>query len=114
MKYIITESRLIKIIFDYLDWKLNRLEKRQGINTDIIFAFPNEEYGILEWKKSGVLYVFYELMDEIKNMFGLESSDALDALDVIGRYVEDRYNLEIRHTCDFRTFRRRKLKIDTI
>ena len=95
MKYIITESRLDNVIFKYLDWRLNGLEKRKGINTDIIFAFPNEEYGLLSWKKSGILYVFYELMDGIKNMFGLENSDALN---VIGRYVEDRYNLKVGYT----------------
>jgi hypothetical protein len=95
MKYIITESRLDNVIFNYLDIKLNGIEKRKGVNGDIIFAFPNEEYGILGWKKSGALYVFYELMDGIENMFGLENSDALD---VIGRYIEDRYNLKVGYT----------------
>lgn len=95
MKYIINENRLNDIIFKYLDMKLNGIEKRNGTYTDIIFVFPNKEYGLLGWKKSGDLYVLYELRDEIKNIFGLESPDALD---VIGRYVEDRYNLKVRHT----------------
>ena len=95
MKYVITESKLDKFIFKYLDIKLNGIEKRKNKYVDIVFGFPNEEYGILGWKKSGDLYVFYELNDEIKNMFGLETPDALD---VFGRYVEDRYNLEVRHT----------------
>ena len=94
MKYIITESKLDKIIFKYLDMKLNGIEKRNGVYTNIVFAFPNE-HGLLGWKKSGDLYVLYELRDEIKNMFGLESPDAID---FIGRYVEDRYNLEVIHT----------------
>jgi hypothetical protein len=62
-------------------------------------------------EKSGVLYVFYELKDEIKNMFGLESPDAFD---VIGRYVEDRYNLEVKHTEFDWWIIGNKLKIDTI
>jgi hypothetical protein len=94
MKYIITENRLNDIIFKYLDMRLNKIEKMKGVNTDIIFAFPSKKYGLLGWEKSGVLYVFYEFRDEIKNMFGLESPDALD---VIARYVVDRYNLEVKH-----------------
>jgi hypothetical protein len=99
MEHIITKNKLDKIVFKYLDMKLNGIEKRKGVHTDIVFGFPNNEYGLLGWKKSGVLYVFYELKDEIKNMFGLESPDAFD---VIGRYVEDRYNLKVRHTFDGR------------
>ena len=95
MESLITQNRLINIIFDYLDWKLNGIEKRKDINTDIIFAFPNEEHGLLGWKKSGILYVYYKIKEDIQNLFGLESSDALD---VIGRYVEDRYNLEVKNT----------------
>ena len=95
MKYIINENRLNDIIFKYLDMKLNGIEKRNGTYTDIVFKFPNEEYGLLGWKESGDLYVFHELKDEIQNMFGLERPDALD---VIGRYVEDRYNLEVIDT----------------
>jgi hypothetical protein len=48
-----------------------------------------------KWKKSGDLYVLYELRDEIKNIFGLESPEAFE---VIGKYVEDRHNLEVRCT----------------
>ena len=95
MKYIITESKFDKIVFKYLDMKLNGIEKIKNKYVDIVFRFPNEEYGVLGWKKSGDLYVFYKLKDEIQNMFGLETPDALD---IIGRYVEDRYNLEVRHT----------------
>jgi hypothetical protein len=110
MKYIITESKLDKVIFKYLDIKLNKIEKMKGVNTDIVFAFPDEEYGLLGLKKSGDLYVFYELIDEIKKMFGLESPDALN---VIGRYVEDRYNLEVKHTYHSLHQTTKTLKIDT-
>ena len=96
MEYLITQNKLSNLIFDYLDMKLNGVEKRKGVSTDIIFIFPNETCGMLGWNKSKFLYVHQELTDEIKNMFGLESRDALD---VIGRYVEDRYNLEVKDTC---------------
>jgi len=43
-------------------------------------------------------------------MFGLESPDALN---VIGRYVEDRYNLEVKHTYHSLHQTTKTLKIDT-
>ena len=93
MKYIITESRLDNIIFNYLDMKLVGIENIKSVNNyDILFILPEEEYGEFGWNKIGDLWVHYKLSDEIRNMFGLESSDAID---VIGRYVEDRYNLEV-------------------
>jgi hypothetical protein len=95
MKYIITESRLDNIIFNYLDMKLNGIEKRTGKYMDILFALPDEEYAVIGWKKSGHLYVYYKIKEDIQNLFGLESSDALD---VIGRYIEDRFNLKVKDT----------------
>jgi hypothetical protein len=58
MKYIITESKLDKVIFKYLDMKLNGIEKRNGTYTDIIFVFPNNEYGLLGWKNQE-FYMFF-------------------------------------------------------
>ena len=95
MKYVITESKLDKFIFKYLDIKLNGIEKRKNKYVDIVFGFPNEEYGILGWEKPGNLYVGHEIVNEIKTLFGMKRSDTLD---VFGRYVEDRYNLEVINT----------------
>ena len=111
MKYLITESKLDSVIFKYLDMKLNGVEKMEGKNFDIIFGFPNKDYGLIGWEKSGNLYVFYKLSDEIQDMFGLES---LNILDVIGRYVEDRYNLKVRRTFELINTFLPMLKIDTI
>lgn len=93
MKYIITENKLNKVIFKYLDMKFDGIEKRKGVHADIVFVFPNEEYALLGWKKSGNLYVNLTLSDDIRNLFGLERSEALE---VIGRYVVDRYNLKVK------------------
>ena len=95
MKYIITESRLDNIIFNYLDMKLNGIEKRKGRYTDFIFALPDEEYGILGWDKSGDLYVGLILIDDIQDMFGIERYDFFR---IIERYVVDRYNLDVKNT----------------
>jgi hypothetical protein len=111
MKYVITESKLNKVIFKYLDMKLNGVEERKGRYVDIVFTFPNEEYGLLGWKKSGHLSVYHRLSDEIQNLFGLKDSDALN---FIGRYVEDRYNLEVKNTEMIESILDYLLKTDTI
>jgi len=95
MKYIISENRLNNIIFKFLDSKYGDLEQKKGKYSDIILYFSGEEYGVLGWKKSGDLYVYYELRDEISNYFGLESDDSLM---VIGKWVEDRHNLKVINT----------------
>jgi hypothetical protein len=92
MKYIITEDRLNHIMFKYLDVKLNRIEEREGYYVDVTFVFPNEKYGMFGWIKSGHLFVFVELVDEISNFFGIEHDDTLN---VLGKWVEDRFNLKV-------------------
>ena len=98
MKYIITENRLNNIIFKYLDSKYGALEQKKGEYTDIVFTFPGEEYGLLGWLKSGNLYVYNEINDEISNYFGLRK---VDSLKVIGKWVEDRHNLKVINTMAF-------------
>jgi hypothetical protein len=111
MKYIITENKLNDIIFKFLDVKLDGIETRKGEYVDIVFAFPDKEYGMLGWEKSGDLFVYYKLRDEISNYFGLEVDDSLR---VIGKWVEDRHNLKVINTFNVPFLVSVTLKIDTI
>ena len=95
MKYIITEDRLNHIMFKYLDTKLDGIEKKKGEVVYIIFIFPNEEYGTLGWNKSGNLFINEELVIEISYFF---ETNNVDTLKVIGKWVEDRYNLKVMNT----------------
>jgi hypothetical protein len=95
MKYIIPENRLQNIIFKYLDDKLNGFEWRKGQYSNIVLALRGEEYGLVGWGDPDTLYVNWEFVDEIKLMFSMLKSESLD---VIGRYVESRYNLKVNHT----------------
>jgi len=99
MKYIITEHRLDKVIFKYLDSKLDGIELKKSEDCCIVFVFPNEEFGLMRWvgKKSNQLFTYYEIVNEVKTMFSMGNSDALD---VIGRYVESRYNLKVNSNDD--------------
>ena len=114
MKYIITESRIKNIIFKYLDDKLNGIEIKKGKYSDIVLALPGEEYGLMGWEKPDKLYVLYvyrEIVDEIKLMFSMRESESLD---VIGRYVESRYNLKVNHTFSIEIEDVLVLRVDTI
>jgi hypothetical protein len=90
MKYIITESRLESLIFKYLDDKFEGIEIKKGRPDGLVFAFPNEEYGLMRLENTGELYIYHEISDEIEHMFSMEEDDVLK---VIGRYVKSRYNL---------------------
>jgi hypothetical protein len=93
MRYIITESRLENLIFKYLDDKFNGVELKKGKYYNIVLTFPGEEYGLAGWKKPNQLISHNKIVDEVKNLFSMDESDVLD---VIGRYVESRYNLKVK------------------
>ena len=111
MKYIIPENKLDNIIFKYLDLNLKRLEIRKPEYYEgVIFAYPNQEYGILGWDNDGDLYIYDEIIDGICSGFGLNRSDSKL---VIGRWVSDRYKLEVINTNTTFTQSTRLLAIDT-
>ena len=96
MKYIIPQDKLDKIVFRYLDTTLKNLEKRNAKSYEgIVYGFPDEEDGILGYKYDGTLHIYYKLIDEISNGFGL---DYYDSESIIGRWVIDRYQLEVKNT----------------
>jgi hypothetical protein len=96
MKYIIPENKLDKIVFKYLDNTLKNLEKRKPKYFEgVVFAYPNEEFGILGWETDGTLYIYEELIDEISNGFGLNRNDSKS---IITRWVIDRLQLEVKNT----------------
>ena len=93
-KIIITESRLEELTFKYLDKKFENLEQSKGKYYDIVFKFPNEKFGILGWE-SEVLYIYHKLIDNISSFIPIERDDIKK---IIGKYVENRYNLMVKKT----------------
>ena len=94
MKYIIPQNKVDKVVFKYLD--LKHFEKKKSKYFDgIVFGYPDEEYGILGLTKNGTLYIYYKLINEISYTFGMDKSDSKS---IIGRWVSNRYNLEVRNT----------------
>jgi len=94
MKVIIPENRLEQLIFKYLDVKFKDLEQSRGEYCDIVFKLPDEKVGILGWE-SGVLYIYHKL---INNIFSFIPIKKTEIESIIVKYVENRYNLEVRDT----------------
>ena len=95
MKITISENRIEQLIFKYLDKRFEKLEKVKGESFNVVFKYPGEERGILGWEKSGSLWIYYKLIDNIFSFIPIEKSEIQK---IIGRYVEDRFNLEVRNT----------------
>jgi hypothetical protein len=90
MKYIITESRLDKIIFKYLDRIIGNLEKNKGYSSEIIFAYPNEEFGPIGLN-NGELFVNYDIILELSSMFNMDEQEVSDK---VGEYLKQKYDLD--------------------
>jgi hypothetical protein len=97
MKYIITDSRLERLIFKYLDNKLKGTDIKKGIVSDFVFVVPGKDVGLFavnKYHKKGdnYLHIYFPLFDEIQTMFSMKEGDVLE---VIGKYLESRYNMKL-------------------
>ena len=93
MKYSIPQDKLDKIVFRYLDMEYGNLEKVEGAFGDMIFR-KSESDGYMGWwwKQMSTLYLYYKIINDTSWMFSMEESDAKEA---IGRWIQDRYKLDI-------------------
>ena len=93
MKYIIPENKLDKIVFKYLDLNLKGLEKRKAEQFDgILFAYPDEYYGMLGYENDGTLHIHYELINQIFEVFGLNYTITTS---IIGKWFSDRFQSDV-------------------
>ena len=95
MKVIIPENRLDEFFFKYLDSKFKDLEQVKGRYLDIVFRFPGEQAGIMGWSKNDdsnetFLSIYYKIIDDIFSLIPMEKREIVK---IIGRYIENRYNL---------------------
>ena len=96
MKVIIPENRIEQLIFKYLDVKLKDLVQSKGEYCDIVFRLPDEKVGILGWE-SDVLYIYHKLINNIFSFIPIERDEIRK---IIGKYVENRYNLVVQDTTE--------------
>ena len=94
MKFSITESKLNKVIFNYLNQK--HFVKKE-INDRIYFLYNiDDEYAQIRYDKNdGWCFIYYKLIEEISLFFSMEESDSEQ---VIGKWVEDTLQMEVTYT----------------
>lgn len=90
MKYIITESRFDQIIFKYLDRIIGNLEKNKGYSSEIVFLYPNEEFGPIGLN-NGKLSVNYDIILEMSSIFNMDEQEVSDK---VGEYLKQKYDLD--------------------
>lgn len=101
MKYLITENKLEKVVFKFLDGKDLKMVKKKikhysDITSTRIFFVFNESDKTSEitydgW--SGKLFISSNLRDEVFNFFSLEEEG--DSEIIISDWVESKINKEI-------------------
>jgi hypothetical protein len=98
MKYIITENQknmiIEKVIFKMLDnEKYNIIEKGNKI---YFVKNIGDEYADIKYdKKTGKCWIYHKLILTFSSM---TSSEQIDVKEIIGRYVEDTLQMEVKHT----------------
>jgi hypothetical protein len=112
MKYAIPQDKLDKVVFRYLDMYYGDLENTKGEVVDIVFKKSNldSEYGIMGWRKPDILFIHNKLVNEISGVF---STNEVDSKKVIGRWIDDRYQIEVNNTVVPIQFKFSGLRIDT-
>ena len=91
MKYLITESKLDKVIFRYLtNQNFIQIERHNRIYFVIS---ENDQHAKIRYNKNdGRCYINYNLVTEISNFFSLQRSESED---VIGRWVENTLQMKV-------------------
>jgi len=97
MKYLITESKLEKVIFRYLD-NQDFIQVKRKNNTYFVNS-EGDEYAQIKYDKDNSwCYIYHKLINEISSFFSLELTDSKD---VIGRWVENTLQMRVNDTLYF-------------
>ena len=94
MKFSITESKLNKVIFNYLNQK--RFIKKEIKDRIYFINNIDDKYAQIRYDKNdGWCFIYYKLIEEISLFFSMEESDSEQ---VIGKWVEDTLQMEVTNT----------------
>ena len=94
MKYLITESKLEKVIFRYLDNQdFIQIDKDNSIY--FVYSEDDEYAQIIFDKDDGWCIINYELINELSSFFSL---DEFNSEQVIGRWVENTLKMRVTNT----------------
>ena len=94
MKFIITESRMERILSKYLD-----LQDFVKVEKDEYIYFVNstdDGYGQIRYDKNdGWCFIYIDLVDEISSFFSLEYDNSKE---IIGKWVENTLQMKVSNT----------------
>ena len=94
MKYLITDSQLNKIIFDYLNSQ-DFIQIEKG-NKIYFVNSENDKYAQIRFdKEDGWCFIDYDLIREISSFFSLR---LYGSEQVIGRWVENTLQMKVTNT----------------
>ena len=97
MKYLITESQIDNIIFQYLDnqdfIKIKKGKRIYFVNSE------GDGHAQIRFDKDGWCFIYYELINEISAFFSLQRSDSEK---VIGRWVKNTLQMKVTNTTQSR------------
>ena len=97
MKYLITESKLDKVIFYYLDSQDFTL--KEGKSSFYFTDKPSSNDAIiLYWEGSGLCTINYEIINIISSLFSLTE---FESQELIGKWVENKLGLDVNETSAF-------------
>jgi hypothetical protein len=92
MKFLITENKLEKVIFTYLD-NQDFIQIKRGGNIYFVNS-KGDEYAQIRYAESdGWCFIYEGLIEEICSFFSLEESDK-----VIGGWVENTLKMPVNDT----------------
>ena len=94
MKFILTESKLERFIFEYLD-NQDFVKIKKAINILFINSSGDEHFQIAYSKYDGICYIYVGLITEISSFFSIEFSDSKK---IIGKWVENTLQMKVTTT----------------
>lgn len=109
MKYLITESKLEKVIFRYLNSR-NFIQIEKGDKIYFVNSEGDEHAQIRYDKKDGWCYINYDLITEISSFFSLGESDSEE---LIGKCVENTLQSKFANSIDILNLPRHKFRVTT-
>jgi hypothetical protein len=97
MKYLITESQIERLIFDYLDNRLKNLYEVEDTSGKFVWdskeSWSNSSRPIFSfYTRTGYLGILPNLIMELSSIFSLDPDDIID---MIILWVRDKTNLPI-------------------
>jgi hypothetical protein len=93
MKYIITESKLNKVIFVYLD-NQDFIQIDKGERIYFANSENDEDAQIRYDKKNGWCYIYLNLIEDVSVLFSL---DEVNSKTFIGKWVENTIQMDVEY-----------------